>query len=526
MTNRLLAPKRRPSKIVNDEFASTSSMERLPELVIEPSDLPKAAKRLAFYLARSALLFEQSGRVVQVIETQGESRVANVTPDGLIVHAHELCRPVELVTFRGQLSVVPRTLRTKIVRLYLSMPELWGLRRLNGIAAAPLLSDDGTIRTAHGYDSATGLWCVGFDLPAISDRPSLGEAKTAFRLLRTVFSTFPFADSPRSGNGDMSVVDLSKQPGADESAFLIQLLTAVCRPSLPHAPALLITAPMLSGAGTGKGLLVRAIGEIAFGHAPQIFTVGRGERAELTKRLEAILLQSPAMVSIDNVNASVLNSNFLAQVITESNVSVRLLSQSVMAQVPSNTFLAITGNAVGVTEDLARRVVLVELDAKCEHPERRVFDYDFHAVVAKKRAELQAALLCIWRWAIQNRVDRGAALGSFERWGSWCRDPLLALGCRDPVSRIQAMKDVDSLRRTIFEMLEAWFAVHGSQPRRFAEIAADVRAMLGKSQQAQVSRLTELGNVRLQGFVLRIEKSRGRWGDDRYVVERYDGDPD
>jgi hypothetical protein len=55
---------------------------------------------------------------------------------------------------------------------------------------------------------------------------------------------------------------------------MVALLTAVCRSSLWLAPAFLITAPALSGAGSGKGLFVRAISAIAFGTQPRAFTAG------------------------------------------------------------------------------------------------------------------------------------------------------------------------------------------------------------------------------------------------------------
>ena len=52
----------------------------------------------------------------------------------------------------------------------------------------------------------------------------------------------------------MAVVDISHPPGKDESAFLVALLTAVCRPSLHLAPGVLVRAAAMSGAGAGKGL--------------------------------------------------------------------------------------------------------------------------------------------------------------------------------------------------------------------------------------------------------------------------------
>jgi hypothetical protein len=91
------------------------------------------------------------------------------------------------------------------------------------------------------------------------------------------------------------------------------LLTALCRPSLPLAPGLLISAPSISGAGSGKGLLVRGICEIAFGHAPHAFTACR-DITELEKRIDAALIEAAPVLFLDNVNDTTLRSDLLASV--------------------------------------------------------------------------------------------------------------------------------------------------------------------------------------------------------------------
>src|SRR5215475_547820 len=111
-------------------------------------------------------------------------------------------------------------------------------------------------------------------------------------------------------------VDLSKQPSAAESAFLTALLTACCRPSLWLAPGVLIVAPEISGAGSGKGLLMRAICLIAYGPPPAAFTQGH-DRQELDKRLTAVLVEAGPAVFLDNLNSTALRSDTLASVLTE-----------------------------------------------------------------------------------------------------------------------------------------------------------------------------------------------------------------
>ena len=120
-----------------------------------------------------------------------------------------------------------------------------------------------------------------------------------------------------------------------------------------------------------------------------------------------------------------------------------------MVLLNSTAFIAVTGNGLTVTEDLARRFISCELDARCEDPESRPFTSGFLKDIERQRAELLAAVLTIWRWGRQNavRLTRGKPLGSYEMWAEWCRDPLLTLGCRDPVERIKSLKANDPRRQ-------------------------------------------------------------------------------
>jgi hypothetical protein len=77
------------------------------------------------------------------------------------------------------------------------------------------------VRVADGYDPDSAL-------------------EAALRQLRGVFRTFPFGDASRRRDASLGldVVDLLEPPGRDESAFLLALMTAVCRPSLWLAPGI------------------------------------------------------------------------------------------------------------------------------------------------------------------------------------------------------------------------------------------------------------------------------------------------
>jgi len=504
-----------------EEEAARAAFLALPQLLVDHSNLAATTKALADRFAIAGGLFEQGPHVVKIVPTLGGDRIERLNADGVVLEAHDVCRPVKLRMVRGEVVREFITLPNRVARLFLNLNGRRGLQQLQGLCAAPLLSNDGSIRCEAGYDSVTGLWCVGVDLPPLPERPTVQDARESLRQIRSTFATFPFADAGRVTSNGGSVVDLAKAPAVDEATLILGLMTAVCRPSLPFAPALLICAPQLSGSGTGKGLLVHAIAQVAYGQEPTAFT-SSGNRQELGKRIESALMESGPIVFLDNCNAEQLSSNVLAQVITESTVMTRPLGRSKMVPLTTNAFIAATGNAVRISDDLARRFLVVELDAKCENPEQRSFNEDFNASIKQQRADLLGAVLTIWRWGRQNSLKPGMPLGSFERWSFWCRDPLLALGCVDPVQRAAGIKSEDPLRQRIFEFLQAWYAQHGSKPIKLRDLDARVSAVLGGSRQNLATFIRNLEGARAGGFVVTVTKPQGRWGAADYAVHRED----
>jgi hypothetical protein len=156
--------------------------------------------------------------------------------------------------------------------------------------------------------------------------------------------------------------------------------------------------------GHRQGLLVRAICAIAFGIRPRAFTAGH-DRQELEKRIAADLVQAAPALFLDNVNGAILRSDTLATVITERPARVRVFGELRMAVLNSTAFIAITGNGLTVSEDLARRFINCKLDAGCEDPESRPFGSGFLEQIEQDRVHLLSSALTIWRFGRQNPQD-------------------------------------------------------------------------------------------------------------------------
>jgi hypothetical protein len=502
------------------------ALKQKPELIIQGGDLPATVRALRDLLAKSGRLFDR-GMPVRVVTTAegGPPSAVPLTKNNVVIEAHHLCQPMKVDKQGG---LVPFTLPDRAAQMYLDMTGEWHLHPLDGISMSPLLSDDGSFRVADGYDQTTRLWCSRVPDVLVKPCPSRNDAETAMLLLRQAFRTFPFGDAVRTQDSRLGVetVDLCSHPGRDESAFLAGLLTACCRPSLWLAPGLVLTAPNLSGAGCGKGLLVRAICMIAFGISPRAFTSGN-DRQELDKRLAAELVEALPALFLDNANGVALRSDTLASVITERPARVRVLGQTRMVPLNSTAFMAVTGNGLTVTEDLARRFISCELDARCEDPESRPFPTGFLDDIKYRRAELLAAVLTIWRWGRQNAPDlpKGKPLGSFEKWAVWCRDPLLALGCRDPVERIETLKARDPRRQRIAELFSAWWEHHGDTSIKVNELAEPVKLIAdaqGRGRQYLATSIAGMAGTHAAGFVLTRQEAAGKWKPATYSLRHAD----
>ncbi len=493
----------------------------LPELVIDQADYPAAARDLAVRLATVESIYRRDTELIKISCVNGAWSATALEPNHIIVEAHKLCKPVELKFVGGEQRLVPTSLKSSIARLMLAMPDEWTMRPFSGFCASPILGADGAMRYVAGYDPETGFVCKAQGVPSVPATPNREDALVALSTLRGAFSTFPFADRVCVPGSDFT--DISRPPGRDESAFMSAILTAVCRSSLPLCPGILIRAPAFSGAGTGKGLLARAAWLIATGATATAFTAG--DRAELDKRVASALLSGDSLVFVDNMNGTALRSDLLAQVITERSVAVRPLRRSEMVKLPSNAFVAVTGNGLDVSEDLARRFLLIELDARVESPEQRSFATGFLEEIGKRRTDLLTAAITIWRWGRQNQLERGRPLGSFEDWSDWVRDPLLALGCLDPVERLDMIKANDPERAAIVEFLSAWRQVYGDKSIRIRDLRSDVLAALparARSRQAFARFVNELTQTRIGNYLV-VRQAHGKWGASEYRVLDGDG---
>jgi len=158
-----------------------------PDLIVDNGDLPATAHELRDLLARSDCIFDRGVPVKVVPSRDGSPPIAiPLTAHRVVLEAHRLCRPVK--QDRGEL--VPTTLPDRVARLYLGMDGEWDLPPLAGVCTAPLLSADGRVRTATGYDPGTHLCCANLPTLRLPEHPTRAEAEAGLRLLRKFSERF------------------------------------------------------------------------------------------------------------------------------------------------------------------------------------------------------------------------------------------------------------------------------------------------------------------------------------------------
>ena len=269
-----------------------------PELIVHAADHTVTARALVSAFAKfSPNLYTHNGALVSIVlaDDGKPPTVWPINKHGVIIEAHKIVQPIKQAAEKRTEVTLP----TGIAELCLQVPPPeWPLRPLTAFTNSPIVREDGTIHCEPGYDKSTGVFVYNIPKITVPDAPSIDDAERALKTLRHAVRTFAFGDRITISETflidgksvKVNVVNLAQPPGKDESAFLVALLTAVCRPSLWVAPAVIVKSPSISGSGVGKALLLRAMSIIAYDQQPHAAPIGRGD--EFEKGLVAALIRA------------------------------------------------------------------------------------------------------------------------------------------------------------------------------------------------------------------------------------------
>lgn len=341
----------------------------------------------------------------------------------------------------------------------------WSFPPIMGIISAPTMRLDGSILNKPGYDYETGLLYLPGDVkfPEIKDSPTREDATEALNFLKEPFLDFPF------------------QAQSDISASLCSTMALVCRAAIAGpVPLFAIGA---TAAGTGKSLLADIVALIGTGRVAPKWSQSQTEDEE-RKRLFAIALEGDPVLLIDNVTRS-LGTGTLDMALTSSSIKDRVLGISGTAEAPFRPVVFATGNNMQVKGDTGRRIVPIDMDAKCERPEMRTGwkHPELITWVKSNRAELVAATLTACRaYAVAGYPSMELRpMGSFEDFARVARSAIVWAGFADPIEgRERLRREGDPELEALRLLMVAWNSCHGSRAMILRDIVEELAEPYGE----------------------------------------------
>jgi hypothetical protein len=367
------------------------------------------------------------------------------------------------------------------------------LRPLDALARAPFLRADGTVCDVPGYDpSSRTLYVPSIEFPPIPDSPTREDALAALARLREPFNEFPWKEE------------------ASESAFVSHILAEAARLAMERCPMYFYDAPM---AGTGKSTLQEMAARIVHGTEPAL-RPWVADEDELRKSLYACLMAGDRSIWFDNVPDGVkVRSSVLEAFLTSAVWKDRKLGESVTSAIPNKTVLVASGNNLTPVSALARRSIVIRLDANTENLRERVFRItNPRAYVMERRGRMLVDALTIIRAYINLKefVKMPVELPSFERWSQLARNPLIWLGMADPV--VTQLNETDDETQNIGPVFERLAANFGDRTFTAGDMSRVVGSLSDENNEMSDALMqmgcSEPGNPIKVGYWLRAAKDK------------------
>lgn len=492
-----------------------------PRVVYSENRLPETLDAAeGALLAAGVPIYQMAGMLVQPVrlDASEDSDGVNRRAGALVIRElrpHRLrelmigsANFVKVVTTKDGTEDVPTAPPLSFALSYAARVGEWRLPVLRGVVECPTLRPDGTVLSAEGYDSASGLILDtgGATFGAVPDAPSRDDAVAALGLLRSVLEGFPFVDA------------------GSRSVALSAILTAVCRKSLRTAPLHGFSAPTM---GTGKSLLADVVAMVATGRDAPVMSQGEDNEDD-RKRLLSILMQGDPVVVIDNVTKP-MTGDALCSILTSESYQDRKLGANEQVRVGTRTLFIANGNNLEFRADMSTRAILCTMDARLEKPETRKFSVDLRAEVPRRRGELVAAALTVLRaHAAAGRPGDLIPFGRFEEWSATVRAALVWAGEADPCATREAVSVGDSAKEELAALIEAWEQAYGlGKEVRASDVARDAdpfgrEAPRGAEALAEALRTACPRGVNARSVGIYLAKNAGRIVRGRRIVRRPD----
>jgi putative DNA primase/helicase len=370
--------------------------------------------------------------------------------------ATELTRHAEVTKYDGRAKQPrPADFPEQYARALMERKTWPNIKPLDAILRAPFVREDGSICDQPGYDPESRCY-ADFDPNEFYELPSdisRDNALDALNTLKAPFDEIPFGTP------------------AAYSAFIALILSEVARMAFDCAPMFWLTA---ADPGTGKTLLSWLASLIMHGTKPAPRPWPKSPD-ELRKVLFSALLAGDPSILFDNISEGVkVHAAELCAFTTSATWKDRVLGESGSLALPNRSLLVATGNNIDPTGDLARRSLVIRLNANMDRDAlaQRTFKIiGLDSYVKRHRVQLLMAALKIIKAHQQSGHVGPTPMQSFERWSRLVRDALIWLEMPDPCETQR--QETDDGRVALAEA----FAVLAPKLEGRKFTAADVRGL-------------------------------------------------
>jgi putative DNA primase/helicase len=515
-----MASLKKPAAVQQKSPSAPKRNAQLPRLDAGDGDLPHISA-LAWEALKSKndppRFFRMGDQIVRLKEAGLDGLMVTERVD-LDEMKYEVTRAAKWYRWDGH-KRTPTSPRKEIIADMLATP-CPPLPYLERVVWLPVFAPDGSLVVTPGYHSGARIYYApptGFEIPKVSKAPTRGETTQAIRLIEEALCNFPFV-------------------GAADKAHAIELtLLPFVRAVIPGpTPLHTIEKPT---PGTGGTLLARVCGLIGTGREPDELTEGEND-AEWRKRITTLLLGSPAMVLLDNVEGT-LRSAALSSVLTVwPNWRDRLLGTNKAPSLPNRAAWVATANSPKSSTQIARRCVRIRIDSQSERPEDRTgFRHpDLIQWVKDHRAHLAwACLTIIQAWVARGRpLWQGVAIGSYEAWRGVMGGILDVAGVKGFLANYnQSRRQGDGEQEAWSLFVRKWWKKHRSKrvsASPLVPLAVDAGIDAGDgTDRAQATRLgqalQERRDRRIGRFLIKKAEARSEDRCDWYLL-RKDDTPD
>lgn len=420
----------------------------LGTLRVDPGQIEVTAMQIHEDLPKIPNLFVRDGRLTWVSRSGG---LVGFTAPELTSRLERHYRFVA-----GKDAKPAKTPDTLVQRL-LGRVDYPGVGQVVAAVPLPCCRRDGSVVSEAGLDESTGLYLLKDAARPTAILDTEGVRAAAARLWAPL-AEFPYASAVSRG------------------VAMAAVLTAVCRVSLPTAPAFLVNA---QAAGTGKTLLSRALAIAATGDGA-ILAMPE-DPPEQHKAIMSALLEGPRALLYDNLNGILKDTSTLCSVMTAPVFKARGLGSLTQLSVSNRALWVLNGNNLGIRGDAVRRILSVQLNSS-ERPETEQHSFcPLQWIGGQLETYRQDALDILATFAAVGTVRAGmSGYASFDDWNRLVRACVLWLidtgtapvELDDPLLSMETMRAEDPAVQIREQFTQAWFDRFGSEPQYLNDVHA------------------------------------------------------